>query len=235
MTDSAIGVIMLNTDFPRLLGDIGNPATFNCPVRYETVAAATVSNVIDVGHLSAQVLRQTISAAKKLARREVTVIGTSCGFLAVAQDQLQMSVGVPVLTSSLLLIPTLRSMFGDQAKIAVLTYDDRKLESSHFCGTLDEHIVIEGIPRNGHLYQCIKNDLPAIDENVASAEVVECAKSALSRQPDIDAFLLECTNLSPFKRQLQTLFGRPVFDLVGALSWVAAASVPHLVTISAGS
>jgi hypothetical protein len=33
----ALGIIMLNTRFPRVVGDIGNPSTFAFPVRYQIV------------------------------------------------------------------------------------------------------------------------------------------------------------------------------------------------------
>ena len=39
-----LGVVMLATKFPRLLGDIGNPETFPFETRYRRVSAATVSS-----------------------------------------------------------------------------------------------------------------------------------------------------------------------------------------------
>ena len=41
--DFRLGVVMLNTRFPRLPGDIGNPETFSFPVVYRRVEAATVA------------------------------------------------------------------------------------------------------------------------------------------------------------------------------------------------
>jgi hypothetical protein len=34
---NTLGVLMLDTRFPRVKGDIGNPATFDFPVRYRVV------------------------------------------------------------------------------------------------------------------------------------------------------------------------------------------------------
>ena len=36
-----LGVLMLDTRFPRVVGDIGNPLTFDFPVRYEVVRGAS--------------------------------------------------------------------------------------------------------------------------------------------------------------------------------------------------
>jgi hypothetical protein len=36
-----LGVLMLETRFPRVLGDIGNPASFAIPVRHCIVAGAS--------------------------------------------------------------------------------------------------------------------------------------------------------------------------------------------------
>ncbi len=41
-----LGVIMLDTRFPRVPGDIGNPQSFDIPVRYEVVKQATVLRVV---------------------------------------------------------------------------------------------------------------------------------------------------------------------------------------------
>ncbi len=41
-----IGIIMLNTKFPRILGDVGNAATWDFPVKYEIVKEIPNDKVI---------------------------------------------------------------------------------------------------------------------------------------------------------------------------------------------
>ena len=36
-----LGILMLDTRFPRIPGDVGNPATWDFPVRYRVVEGAT--------------------------------------------------------------------------------------------------------------------------------------------------------------------------------------------------
>ena len=49
MEEAKIGVLMLDTTFPRLLGDIGNGLTFPFPVKYALVKGATVDRVVKEG------------------------------------------------------------------------------------------------------------------------------------------------------------------------------------------
>ena len=41
-----IGILMLDTAFPRYLGDVGNPDTFDHPVIYGIVPGATPDAVV---------------------------------------------------------------------------------------------------------------------------------------------------------------------------------------------
>ena len=43
---SALGILMLDTAFPRVPGDVGCAETFTFPVRYARVAGATVDEVV---------------------------------------------------------------------------------------------------------------------------------------------------------------------------------------------
>ncbi len=46
MDPATLGVVMLETRFPRPRGDIGNPMTFGFPVRYRTVSGASPRRVV---------------------------------------------------------------------------------------------------------------------------------------------------------------------------------------------
>ncbi len=81
-----IGILMLETKFPRIKGDIGNPDTFSFPVLYQTVNGASPQKVvIDAG---AGLIENFIDAGKKLVVRGAKAITTSCGFLALFHRQL---------------------------------------------------------------------------------------------------------------------------------------------------
>ena len=218
-----IGIIMLNTRFPRIEGDIGNPNTFPVPVLYERVDQAFVDNVISSEPLNKEISNAFVEAARKLENSGVTIIGTSCGFLAAEQSRLQAAVSCPVLSSSLLLIPFLRSLFDQTQRIGVLTFDADHLCSRYISENSDD-VVVQGLPKEGELYRTILHDKATLDISQAQSEVSATAQALLSQTTSVGVLLLECTNLSPFKQKLREQYRLPVFDLVDALVWLDRAS-----------
>ena len=85
-----LGILMLDTRFPRIPGDIGNARTFPFPVRYRKVAGASPKRVVEEGDLS--LLEPFISAARELEAEGVKAITTSCGFLAMFQKEMAAAV-----------------------------------------------------------------------------------------------------------------------------------------------
>ena len=103
-TPGFLGVLMLDTRFPRPPGDVGNAQTYEragIPVRFVTVQGASPRKIVQ--EADPAFLQPFIDAAVGLARDGATLISTSCGFLARYQSALQAAVPVPVVTSSLLL------------------------------------------------------------------------------------------------------------------------------------
>ena len=133
MSDSAggelLGVLMLDTHFPRVVGDIGNPATFAFEVSYATVRGATPERV--VRHPERALLAPFIAAGKELVSAGATAIATSCGFLILLQRELQSALPVPVWASSLLLVPEIQSSLPDGKVVGVLTVDAGALGAEH--------------------------------------------------------------------------------------------------------
>jgi len=214
-----IGIIMLKTKFPRLLGDIGNPDTFKQKPIYVEVDIATVSAVVRKSGVTSQVLDAMILAAQELESRGARVIGTSCGFLSLVQQDIQQTVSVPVVSSSLLLIPMIRAVFGKDVEIGILTFDSAELSESHFLGEYDSNISIFDLNPNGELYQTIKEDRTVMDEHLAKLDVLDTARRCVKANSNIKFLLLECTNLSPWKNELRSEFGLPVHDIVDTLEF----------------
>src|SRR5258705_1135676 len=97
-----VGILMLDTRFPRPPGDVGNASTWPFPVRYRIVKGDESRVVIGDGM---KILGPFTEAALELEADGVKMITTSRGFQAVAQRGLQAHAGRPVLTSSLLHVP----------------------------------------------------------------------------------------------------------------------------------
>ncbi|NVK72970.1 MAG: aspartate/glutamate racemase family protein [Oceanospirillaceae bacterium] len=214
-----LGVIMLNTNFPRVLGDIGNPETFDYPVIYKRVSSAKVSAVVSSDGISQSVKNDIFSTISELEEEGADLIVTSCGFLGEIQKELQSVSNIPVITSSLLLIPFVRTLISDDDKIGVLTFDKASLKEKHFGGYFSNDIVINDIPKTGELYQVIKNDHLVLDTEKAKSEVVAVALDLIHNNEKIKAIILECTNLPPYIDAIREATGLPVFDITQAIAW----------------
>ena len=107
VSESFLGVLMLDTRFPRAIGDVGNPKSFAMPVRHRVVAGASPQRVVGEGDPA--LLQPFIDAARQLVDDGARAITTSCGFLVLFQQALQTALPVPVWTSSLLKLPELQA------------------------------------------------------------------------------------------------------------------------------
>src|SRR5919109_1028774 len=113
-----VGVLTLNTRFPRVVGDIGNAETFPFPVLYRRVPGADPDRVVRRG--ADGLLDAFVESAKALENEGVGAITTSCGFLVKFQAALSRAVRVPMLTSSLLLVPLVHRMRAPGARVGII-------------------------------------------------------------------------------------------------------------------
>ena len=79
-----IGILMLDTIFPRIPGDIGNACSYNFPVRYKVVKGAKTDKIMG-DEPDLDMLDPFIQAAQELEREGVKAITTICGFLSAFQ------------------------------------------------------------------------------------------------------------------------------------------------------
>lgn len=216
--EKTIGVLMLATNFPRLPGDIGHPGSFNYPVIYQRVEQATPATIVTDEALTESIQSAFEQAAQLLVNENVSLITTSCGFLSSMQTRLSEQCKVPVLTSTLTLLPVLTQLHGGVDRLGILTYDRSKLNTRHL-GNLAP-TAIEGLTAGDSLHNTISNDLPELDRVQALRETLDIADKLLTRNAGLTAIVLECTNLSPYKQDLRTHTGLPVYDIVDAIHWL---------------
>jgi hypothetical protein len=220
-----VGILMLDTRFPRLRGDIGNAKTFDFPVSYLTVRGASPARVVKEGDPS--LLEPFIEGARELERRGCRAITTSCGFLALFQEALAAAVTVPVFTSSLLQIPLLGRLYGAVARIGIMTARAASLTERHFaqCGAagVPRAIVgMESFPEFSRVF-LEEQGQPAsmtLDPELVRAELAAAAAKLAAENPDVRAVVLECTNMPPFRDAIQEACGRPVYDIVTLAEYV---------------
>lgn len=219
-----LGVVMLDSRFPRLPGDIGNPESFGFPVSYRRVDGATVGRIVNAAAPPQALIDSLLEAARELEGEGVDLIATSCGFLGGLQCRLQEAVSVPVLASSLTVLPYLRRLHGAAAPLGVLTFDSRSLRPAHFGEAYSEPLVVEGLERGRALYPAIAEDRPELDPSAAREDALAAARRLLKRAPDLAAMVLECTNLAPYRAEIARVLSRPVYDINTLIAWQAEAA-----------
>lgn len=209
-----IGVLCLDSRFPKPPGHIKNPSGLSFPVLYETVKGATVANLVN--RPTPDFIAPFIDAARRLEIDGVRAITGSCGFLALFQKELSAAVAVPVFASSLIQVPLAHAMLPPGQKVGVLTADASNLTDRHFAavGADAVPIVVGGMEKSTEFREVI---LEARRENMDIAklggEVVDEAVRLVAENKDIGALVLECTDMPPFAAEIQERLRLPIFDL----------------------
>lgn len=201
-----LGLLMLDTAFPRLPGDVGHVASWALPVRAVVVPGASPQRVVQQADTA--LLQPFITAARALVAEGAVAITTSCGFLVRWQADLQAALPVPVWTSALLKLPEL-------AMPGVITVDAASLGPAELAAAgAAPGTPVQGLAPGCHLQQVLLGNQPRLDAARARADVLAAAQALLQRAPQLTSLVLECTNLPPFAAALQQATGRPVHHLM---------------------
>ncbi len=209
-----IGILMLDTKFPRIYGDIGNALTFSFPVKYKKVVGATSQRVVREADPS--LIQPFIEAAKDLEEEGISAITTSCGFLAIFQEHLADAVDVPVFSSSLLQVPMVYRMLKKGQKVGIMTASKPHLTQLHFKGAGASHIpmVVYGMEKEQEFPAVFLDQKETLDVPKVKNEMVKVAQTMVKENPDVGAIIFECTNMPPFRDAVQKAVELPVFDIV---------------------
>jgi hypothetical protein len=202
-----LGILLLDTRFPRPLGDVGNPHSFSAagiPTRHWTVRGASPERVVT--QADASLLPDFVAGAQALAADGAVLIGTSCGFLVAHQAALHAAVGVPVLTSSLLLARQV-------PKPGIVTIDAVALtEAVLTAGGVPSSCPVQGVAPDSEFCRRILGDHSQLDTAQAQLDVVHAALRLVHRHPDVQTIVLECTNMPPYRSAVERATGRRVVD-----------------------
>jgi Asp/Glu/hydantoin racemase len=220
----SVGVLMLDTQFPRIPGDMGNATTFPFPVRYHRVPGASPELVVRQG--SRALLPAFIEGAKSLVRDGVQAITTNCGLLAKFQRELAASVAVPVFTSSLLLVPMVHRMLPPGKVVGVLSVDASALTADDFTGagiTSDMPVAVAGLETEREFTRVLLGNQLTLDVDAARREHIRVAQRLCAEHPAVGALVLECTNMPPYRGDIQAATGLAVFDIVHLVQMVHTA------------
>lgn len=211
-----VGILMLETVFPRIVGDVGNARTFPFPVKYRIVKDVFPDHKIP-SNADEVLLNAFIKAAKELEQGGCRAITTSCGFLAGFQKELAEAVDIPVFTSVLALIPLIHTMVGAKKSIGIFTEKASLMTEYLFqrngWSEKDIPIHVSGLPEQSDFSRMVISD--HVEGNLEGIRecIAKMTEEHMEKYPDTGAIVLECQNFAPYGERIQEIADVPVFGL----------------------
>jgi maleate cis-trans isomerase len=129
---------------------------------------------------------------------------------------LQEAVGVPVVASSLSMLPPLLAA-GRRAGVLTVSAQRLGLAYLEAAGVPVDRLAaipVEGIAPDSVFATTLLGDRPEWDAAQAAADVVAAAVRLQRRAPELDTLVLECTNLPPYAAQIEQATGLQTVSLL---------------------
>ena len=227
MSRRSIGILSLDTAFPRIPGDVGNPASYPFEALLEVVEGADSTLIVRDAPLDPCLFDAFRAAAQRLETRGASAIVSTCGFLVTAQARIAAAVRIPVMLSALSMYPVVRATC--PGRIGILTASKPALGPNALAAAgIDPADVaiagLEDVPAFTGAILVTRDAQPkTLDSQTIRAEVVSRAKAMQTQYPDLRAFILECGNLPPYADAVRAATGLPVFHLLDAARAMVAA------------
>jgi len=223
---AAVGILMLETRFPRIPGDMGNAETWPFPVLYKVVPGASPRRV--VCEKAAGLLDEFLAAADELVRHGADGITTTCGFLSLYQQEIAAHVRVPVATSSLMQIPSIERVLPPGRRVGVLTVSAANLTREHLhAAGADPATPVVGTDGGSEFSRVMINDEERLDIAAAERDILAAGDTLVASHDGIGAVLLECTNMVPYARALSQHLRLPVFSIYTFVTWFQSGLSPR--------
>jgi hypothetical protein len=220
-----VGILMLETRFPRIPGDMGNAETWPFPVLYKVVPGASPRRV--VCEKAEGLLDEFLAAADELVRLGADGVTTTCGFLSLYQRDLAAHVGVPVATSSLMQIPLIEQVLPPTRRVGVLTVSAANLTAEHLLAAgADPTTLVVGTDDGSEFSRVMINDEERLDVAAAEHDILAAGDRLIASHDGIGAVLLECTNMVPYARALSQRLRLPVFSIYTFVTWFQSGLAP---------
>jgi len=224
---AAVGILMLESQFPRIPGDVGNAGTWPFPVMYKIIEGASPEHA--VLQSADGLVDNFVEGARELVKAGADGITTNCGFLTLFQKELARALAVPVASSSLMQVPWVQAILPPGKCVGVLTISSKTLTPKHLeCAGVPENTPVGGTDIFGQEFtRAIIGDELELDVELACQDVIKGGKRLVESNPDIGAIVLECTNMVPYSASVASELDMPVYDFYSFVTWFQAGLSPR--------
>lgn len=221
---NTIGILVLDLWYPYLPGNVANASTYSFPVLFKILKGSTGQQIRTADPV---LLDMVIEGGKELEEQGVRAIVGACGYYGNFQEETSKRLNVPVFLSSVLQVPIIMRGLKPAQKVGIICANAPYLTPSLLgqCGVNDlSRIAIVGA-ENLLEFQNIRQCTGHFNSYKLEQELVGLAKQLVSKNPDVGAILLECSDMPPYAWAIQNAVRLPVFDYSTLTNWVYNAVV----------
>ena len=219
-----IGIIMMDTAFPRGYGNLGHMETFPFPVLYSVLDGINSENLHKDPDFCCG---KFIEAARDLEAAGVKAITTSVGSAIRFQRQVADAINTPFFASIYYLVPVVRSMLGSGKIIGLFHDRNRQFGDELFSlagwdmGTVSAVNIF--MDDDSLFARMISDGLTEIDDNELAMEVDRLTADFMCSYPNAGAIVLLCGNYDRYSDRIRRISGLPVFGMKEYTRFIASA------------
>lgn len=216
-----LGIILLDDVYPGFPGDVRNASAYPFPIQYDVVEKVDIHKLV-FEDKQMECAAPILASAKRLEKLGVRAIAAECGYFAYFQELVAENVDIPVFMSSLLQVPFAQQVVGPKGKVGILCAAKKRLSQTHLQNVgidPNSNIVIAGAlddyesPEFDSLWVANKRpNVPVSNYEEAEKNMIRMCKDFVSKNPDMNALVFECTGFQPFARAVQREIDMPIFS-----------------------
>jgi hypothetical protein len=137
------------------------------------------------------------------------------------QQRLAEAVPVPVITSSLLMVPQIHRMMPAR-RLGILAFHPESVNEEVYnaCGWSAQEIPVAagGIAGSEAWHEFLRTkEIPDTLRPRLEGDLIDLGRRMVAENPDIGAFVCECTLMPPANQALRDALGLPVYDILNLL------------------
>ena len=222
---AAIGILVLDLWYPYMPGNVANASTYKFPVLFKILKGTTVPMILNA---DPALLDMIVEGGNELAQQGARAIVGACGYFGHFQKEASQKLKVPTFLSSMLQAPIIIRALKPKQKLGVICGSGPHLKPSLLtqCGIEDlSRVIIEGAAEQCVEFNQISNCTGHFVSNKIEKELVGIAKKLVSKNPEVGAILLECSDMPPYAWAIQNAVRLPVFDFITMINWIYDAVV----------
>ena len=128
-----------------------------------------------------------------------------------------------LLAASALPATAQQSLTWTAGAVGIMTVDASSLRPEHYAGAgIGPEIptVVAGLETEKEFTRVMLDNLLELDVEAARQEHLTVARRLVAEHPEIGALVLECTNMPPYRADIQHATGLPVFDITTLVTMV---------------